>query len=92
MNGALNTLPVWVKIITTVGFPILVALILLYVIFGNTVPELSQSVSASVETSRETNSLVKEHNDDSTKQTELFRLICRNTAKSEFAAANCDKI
>jgi len=92
MNGTFNGMPLWVKIITTVGFPIFMALVLMWVLFGIIVPTIAEDVQTNQRIGTENNSLLKEHAQDAQRQIELFKLICRNTAKTEFAISNCDKI
>lgn len=72
MNGAL---PMWVKAVAQVGFPIALAIWL--------IAYASPKIQA-------TEMQLTQHRAESEQQTTLLRAICRNTAKSELQASFCD--
>jgi len=77
-----NGIPSWIKFIAQVGFPIVIALILLAALTGD-----FSRVKATVE---ENNRIVKQLEDAHHDQTRLLYQICRNTATTELQLARCE--
>ena len=90
-NGTFNSLPLWARMIAIIGFPVVVASVLLGMVIGvvpSTLGELktieihhAKAVEVHIET---TNTYLKT-------QTRLLRILCRNTAKTEVQANRCDE-
>lgn len=83
MNG--NGFPLWIKAIATVGFPIVTAMFLAFLLY------LLYPLGL------ETNAQVQSHNQGFQSyanqlqvQVRLLRNICRNVSTTEFERANCD--
>lgn len=80
-NGAsLNGLPSWVRAIATVGVPAAIAFFLLGVLVGIIPSPVT-----------ETAAMVQRHVEHGETQTRLLRAICRQGAKTDFAATECER-
>lgn len=83
----INGLPSWVKIVTAVGFPIAIALILLGVLIGF-IPSPLMETQAIV---KDNNKLLQGAEIVSQTSVKILRSICRNGAKSELTILECDR-
>ena len=75
-------LPIWIKIVNQIGFPIAVTIVLLFVFYPIMMNVQAQHDLIMTQTVADI---------DQTKvQIKLLRVICRNVATTEFERANCD--
>ena len=74
------------KFIEKFGFPTLVALLLLGVMIG-----LLNTSLRDIQAAIDDHDANKEITDIMMKQTDLLKIICRNIARNEFQAAQCER-
>ena len=82
----LNGLPLWVRAVAVVGFPVLVASYLMLAVTGAVPSAISkehETIQTKQEKAREEQEKVRQE------QSQLLRLICANTAKSEAVTLEC---
>ena len=87
-NGG-GGLPSWVRIITVLGFPVFIAVVLLAAGLGmvdsplTKIPHLEEKLTA-------LRLELRVHSIETRETTRLLRQICRNIAKSETMATQCE--
>lgn len=86
MKEAIEGLPAWAKIITTVGVPSTIAL---YLVFKLTAGVASAEQVAFVSLKIDAHASATERLLET--QVRLSRVICRNVAKTEAAQLECDR-
>ena len=92
-SSLLNGLPMWVKGIAVVGVPSLIAFYLVLVVTG-AIPSALSSEHEQIQTQQATEQtrVREEHKAQEQarqEQSQLLRLICANTAKSEAVSLEC---
>jgi hypothetical protein len=81
MNG---NLPTWAKIISQIGFPIVISLYLIVILYP-LITETNAQVKEHIIFTQSRAAVMEE-------QVRLLRLICYNVAINDFQRSNCDSV
>lgn len=88
LSPVINGLPQWARLIMWLGFPTIIAMVLLGVLLG--------VVSTPLQKIDAVHKQLEQHVTDSKTlgetQTKLIRQICRNTSKSELGTETCNNL